>query len=460
MGGSLLSSLFIASQALDVDQGAIDVSANNIANANTPGYSREVVDLSENTPVETANLTYGTGVNLEQIQSIRDQVLTLQIAEQTAQQSGAQTELNALQQVEALFSTPSQGIGADISAFFNSISQLSTDPSNAALRSAVITAAQNLAISFNQTSQSITTNQLTLNQSVSQTVDQINTLTQQIAHINAQVGAMQQLGKDPGGLEDQENQLINQLSQLTSVSETQTQEGLTLTTGNGTALVVGNQSYALQVQTGASGMQDVFSNGQDITSTIQGGILGGTIQVRDQDLPGLLNQLDTLAGQFATSFNTAQAAGFDLNGNPGQALFSVTAGPGAAASFSLATTNPNAIAASSDGSQGSNGNVANLMAVSTQPLPSGDTPTNSYAAIVSQSGILAKQAQAEVTASTTSINQLSDQLGAISGVSINEETTNLLNYQNAFSAAARVVSTVAQLTQTVLNMGSGSAATS
>ena len=460
MGGSLLSSLLIASQALDVDQGAIDVSANNIANANTPGYSREVVDLSENTPVETANLTYGTGVNLEQIQSIRDQVLTLQIAEQTAQQSGAQTELNALQQVEALFSTPSQGIGADISAFFNSISQLSTDPSNAALRSAVITAAQNLAISFNQTSQSITTNQLTLNQSVSQTVDQINTLTQQIAHINAQVGAMQQLGKDPGGLEDQENQLINQLSQLTSVSETQTQEGLTLTTGNGTALVVGNQSYALQVQTGASGMQDVFSNGQDITSTIQGGILGGTIQVRDQDLPGLLNQLDTLAGQFATSFNTAQAAGFDLNGNPGQALFSVTAGPGAAASFSLATTNPNAIAASSDGSQGSNGNVANLMAVSTQPLPSGDTPTNSYAAIVSQSGILAKQAQAEVTASTTSINQLSDQLGAISGVSINEETTNLLNYQNAFSAAARVVSTVAQLTQTVLNMGSGSATTS
>jgi len=460
MGGSLLSSLFIASQALDVDQGAIDVSANNIANANTPGYSREVVDLSENTPVETANLTYGTGVNLEQIQSIRDQVLTLQIAEQTAQQSGAQTELNALQQVEALFSTPSQGIGADISAFFNSISQLSTDPSNAALRSAVITAAQNLAISFNQTSQSITTNQLTLNQSVSQTVDQINTLTQQIAHINAQVGAMQQLGKDPGGLEDQENQLINQLSQLTSVSETQTQEGLTLTTGNGTALVVGNQSYALQVQTGASGMQDVFSNGQDITSAIQGGILGGTIQVRDQDLPGLLNQLDTLAGQFATSFNTAQAAGFDLNGNPGQALFSVTAGPGAAASFSLATTNPNAIAASSDGSQGSNGNVANLMAVSTQPLPSGDTPTNSYAAIVSQSGILAQQAQAEVTASTTSINQLSDQLGAISGVSINEETTNLLNYQNAFSAAARVVSTVAQLTQTVLNMGSGSATTS
>jgi flagellar hook-associated protein 1 len=451
--GSLLSSLLIATGALDVDQGAMDVTANNIANANTPGYSREVADLGEQTPVEEGNLTFGTGVTIEQIQSVRNQVLTLQIAEQTAQQNGAQTELNALQQVQALFANSNQGIGADLTAFFNSISQLSTDPTNAASREAVITAAQNLAVSFNQTSQSLTSNQLSLNQSVSGTVDQINTLTRQIAQINVQIGQMQQLGQDPGGLEDQENQLINQLSQLTSVSETQTPQGLTLTTGNGTPLVVANQSYALEVENGASGMEDVFSQGQDITSAIQGGILGGTIQVRDQDIPGLLNQLNTLASQFAASINTAQAAGYDVNGNPGQALFSVTPGAGAAATFSLATTDPNAIAASSDGTSGSNGNIANLMAVESQPLPSGDTPTNSYAALVSQSGTLAAEAQATVTASTTSMNQLNDQLGSVSGVSINEETTNLLNYQNAFAAAARVVSTVDELTQTVLNMG-------
>lgn len=202
-------------------------------------------------------------------------------------------------------------------------------------------------------------------------------------------------------------------------------------------------------------MEDVFSQGQDITSSIQSGNLGGTIQVRDQDVPGLLNQLNTLASQFATSFNTAQAAGFDAKGNPGQALFSVTAGPGAAASFSLATTDPNAIAASSDGTAGSNGNIATLMAVQTNQLPSGQTPTDSYATMVSQSGNLAQQAQAEVTGSTTNINQLSNQLGSISGVSINEETTNLLNFQNSFQAAARVVTTVDQLTTDVLNMGSG-----
>jgi flagellar hook-associated protein 1 FlgK len=451
--GTLNTAMWIASQALDVDQGAMDVTSNNIANASTPGYSREVVDLTEQTPVESGNLTVGTGVSLEQIQSVRSQVLSLLIAQQTAQQSGSQTQLNGLQQVEGLFSDPTQGIGANLSAFFNSISQLSTDPSDNAQRQSVITAAQNLVTSFNQAAQSLGTIQSSLNQSVSSSVNQINALTQQIAQINGQVGQMQQLGQDPGSLLDQENQLINQLSQLTTVNEIQTENGLTLTTGNGTALVVGNQSFALQVGNGPTGMQDVFSQGQDITTTLQGGSLAGTIQVRDQDIPGILNQLNTLASQFATSFNNAQAQGYDLNGNVGQALFSFNAS-GAAASLSLATTDPDAIAASSDGTSGSDGNIVNLMAVETNPLPSGATPTDAYANIVAQSGNLASQAQAEVTASTTSLNQLNDQLGAISGVSINEETTNLLTYQTAFSAAARVVTTVDQLTQAVLDMGS------
>jgi flagellar hook-associated protein 1 FlgK len=452
--GTLNTAMWIASQALDVDQGAMDVTSNNIANASTPGYSREVVDLTEQTPIESGNLTVGTGVSLAQIQSVRSQVLSLLISQQTTQQNGSQTQLNGLQQVEGLFSDPTSGIGANLSAFFNSISQLSTDPSNGAQRQSVMTAAQNLVTSFNQAAQSLGTIQSGLNQSVSSTVNQINSLTQQIAQINGQVGQMEQLGKDPGSLLDQENQLINQLSQLTNVNEIQTENGLTLTTGNGTALVVGNQSFALQVGNGPTGMQDVFSQGQDITSTIQGGSLGGAIQVRDQDIPGILTQLNTLASQFATSFNNAQAQGYDLNGNVGQALFSFNAS-GAAASLSLATTDPDAIAASSDGTSGSNGNIANLMAVETSPLPSGVSPTDAYANIVAQSGNLASQAQAEVTASTSSLNQLNDQLGEISGVSINEETTNLLNYQTAFSAAARVVTTVDQLTQDVLNMGSG-----
>jgi flagellar hook-associated protein 1 FlgK len=204
-------------------------------------------------------------------------------------------------------------------------------------------------------------------------------------------------------------------------------------------------------------MTDISSQGKDITSSLQGGQLGGNLQVRDTVIPGLLSQLDNLASQFATSFNAAQASGYDLNGKAGQALFSDTTGAGAASNLTVAIADPSLIAASSDptSGSGSNGNVANLLAVQNQALPSGESPMDAYANLVSQTGTLTDQAQAEVTASTASLNQLNDQLGSVSGVNIDEETTNLMNYQRAYEAAARVVTTVDELTQSVLDMGSG-----
>lgn len=452
--GSLSSSMWIAAEALGADQGALDATSNNIANQNTPGYSREIPVLTEAAPTVEGNITYGNGVVLEQIQSVRDQVLQIQISDQNQQQGSAQAQYSALQQVQSLFSDPTTGIGADTTTFFNSISQLSTSPASIPDRQAVLTAAQTVASDFNSTEQSLDSIQSGLNQSVTQTVTQINTLTQQIAQLNVQVGQLQQLGQDPGTLGDQETQLIQQLSQLTTVNQIQTENGLTLTTGNGTPLVVGNQSFALQTTNGPSGMTDVSSQGQDITSSLQGGQLGGDLQVRDTVIPGLLSQIDTLASQFATSINAAQATGYDLNGNAGQPIFSDTAGAGAASNLTVTMTDPNLIAASSDGTQGSNGNVANLLAVQTQALPSGETPVNAYANLVSQTGNLTSQAYAELTASTASLNQLNDQLGAVSGVNLDEETTNLLNYQRAYEAAARVITTVDELTQSVLDMGS------
>jgi flagellar hook-associated protein 1 FlgK len=453
--GSLSSSMWIASEALGADQGAMDATSNNIANQNTPGYTREIPVLTEATPTVEGNVTYGNGVELQQIQSVRDQVLEIQIADQNQQQSSAQTQYNALQQVQSLFSDPTQGIGADFTNFFNSVSQLSTNPASMPNRQAVLTAAQTLTQDFNSTETNLDSIQSGLNQSVTQNVTQINTLTQQIAQLNLQVGQMQKLGQDPGNLGDQETQLIQQLSQLTNVNQIQTESGLTLTTGNGTPLVVGGQSFALQTTNGPNGMTDVSFQGQDITSSLRGGQLGGNLQVRDTAIPGLLSQIDNLASQFSTSMNAAQASGFDLNGNAGQPLFSDTTGAGAASNLKLAITDPSLIAASSDGTQGSNGNVANLLAVQTQALPAGENPLDAYASVVSQTGNLTAQAQAEVTASTSSLNQLNDQLGSISGVNLDEETTNLMNYQRAYEAAARVITTVDELTQSVLDMGSG-----
>jgi flagellar hook-associated protein 1 FlgK len=442
-------------QSLDATQAALDATSNNIANANTAGYTREVTQLSENAEGLTGGAIIGGGVTLNGIESVRDELLNLQIQQQTSQQSSADTESSSLQSVQTLFSSTGSDIASTLAAFSSSLAQLSANATNTSAQQGVLTAGQNLAQSFNATANGLTSAQSAADQQVTQTVGQINSLTQQIAQLNAQLSPSVVSQQNGGTIEDQRDQLVQQLSQLTNVSVTQSSDGEVITTGNGTPLVMGGQSYNLQTTTGSSGFQQVLdSNGNNITSTIQGGQLGGAIQVRDQVIPGFLSSLNTLATQFASSFNTAQEAGYDSTGAAGQAFFSVPSGSaGAAAGLSVALTSGSQIAVSSDGSSGSNGNIANLSAALTTTLPSGQTPANAYANIVYQVGSAVSTANAQSTALGQSILQLTNQQSSVSGVSIDEETTNLIRYQTAYEAAARIVSTVQALNTVTLDMG-------
>jgi flagellar hook-associated protein 1 FlgK len=456
---SLSTSLSIASQALGAADGALQATNNNIANANTPGYSRQQVILQEAAPTDEGNYSVGNGVVLEGFQSVRDELLQSQIQTQTQAQSSANAQLSTLNQIQPIFTTSTEDIGTQMSALFSSISALSASPTSSSARQGVLTAGQNLATAFNTASNSLTSQQAGLNTQVTQDVSQINELTQQIAALNPQLAQLKAEGQDGGTLQDQQDQLVLSLSKLTDVSVTKTESGETLTTGNGTPLVVGSQSYNLQTTTGSDGMQHVLDhNGTDITSSLTGGDLGGTIQTRDQTIPGLLNQLDTLANQFGTAFNAAQATGYTQSGSAGQNFFNVSSTvAGSAASISMATTDPAAIAASSDGSAGSNGNLANLSAVQTSTLASGKTPGDAYSSLVYQVGSLTANANAESSATTSGLLQLNDQLSSVSGVSIDEESTNLITYQQAYEAAARVITTVQALFQVTMSMGTASA---
>src|SRR5208337_2589218 len=168
--------------------------------------------------------------------------------------------------------------------FFNSLSELASNPSDLTTREGVLTAAQNLTLSFNQTSNNLTTLQRNTDLAVQQSVTQINSLTSQIAQVNEQVVAATKSGENAGSFKDQRQQLINQLSNFIGVSEVDAGDGgLTLTTTNGSALVVAGQSFALSTQANpTTGFQDVYANGADITSQISGGELAGQIQIRDQ----------------------------------------------------------------------------------------------------------------------------------------------------------------------------------
>jgi flagellar hook-associated protein 1 FlgK len=303
----------------------------------------------------------------------------------------------------------------------------------------------------------LTSQQTGLNTQVTQDVSEINQLITQIAALNPQIVEATANGQNGGTLQDQQDQLVLSLSKLTNVAMTQTQDGVTLTTGNGTALVEGSQSFALQTSTGGA-QQVLDQSGNNITSSLTGGDLGGTIQTRDTTIPGLLNQLDTLANQFGTAINAAQAEGYDQNGDAGQNLFTVSSTvAGSAASIKMATSDPAAIAASTDGTSGSNGNLTNLSNVQTTALASGQTPGDAYASLVYQVGSLTSNANAESSATTASLLQLNDQLSSVSGVSIDEESANLITYQQAYEAAARVVSTIQALFSVTMSMGTAAA---
>ncbi|HUL15547.1 MAG TPA: flagellar hook-associated protein FlgK [Terriglobales bacterium] len=454
--GSLSGALNITLSSMLAEEGAIETTSNNIANVNTPGYSRQRPVLEEAPPVLNGNLVFGTGVQLQQVESLRDSILDLRVNQETQQQGSLNSFLNSAQQIQSLFNeTNGTGLQSDLTNFFNSLSQLSTNPSDLNLRQAVLTSAQNLASAFNQTSSALTTQQRNVDLSVTQTVSQINTLTQQIAAVNSQVSAATTSNQNPGPFVDQRQQLINQLSNLVDVSEINAGNGsLTLTTSSGAPLVVGGQSFALTTQTDpATALQDIDSQGTNITANITGGELAGQLQIRDQEIPSIQNSLDTLASSLANAVNTQHQAGFDLNGAPGGNFFVPPTGvAGAAASLAVAITDPTKIAASSDGTPGDNGNVNALLDLQNQNIVNGETPMNAYSNLVFQMGNDVQTAQTNQTAGSQVLSQLQNLQGGVSGVDINEESANLIRFQNAYTASAQVATTINTLLQTTIDM--------
>ena len=169
----------------------------------------------------------------------------------------------------------------------------------------------------------------------------------------------------------------------------------------------------------------------------------------------MLSSLDSLASNLETSVNSVNQAGTDLNGDPGGNFFSPppAGGTGAALQMSVAITDPSQIAASLDGSTGDNSNLTAMLNVQNQNIVNGQTPLNAYSNLVFQIGNEVSTAQSELTGSQAMAQQIQNQIGSISGVNINEEAANLIQYQQAYQAAAQVAAVINSLTATAINLG-------
>ncbi len=458
---SLFGTMSVALQSMLAQQSALEVVANNVANANTPGYSREVANFEESPPVLNGNVMVGTGVTMASVESVRDNILNLRMQQENSQQSSLNSYVSSMDQVQSLFNeTQGTGLQSYLSNFFNSFQSLATDPISSPLRQSTITAGQNLADAFSQTGQALTTIKQGLDQSVTQTVTQVNQLTAQVADLNQQIQEVSNLSGSPGALDDQRDEALSKLSNLIDTAVVYSNDGgASVTTTSGTTLVSGNQSNALTTQMDtATGMHKVMAQGKDITSQIAGGQLQGLISARDQGVPSAQSSLDNLAAGIVGAVNTQQNAGYNLSGAKGTNFFvpftPVTAGSnaGAASTMTLAISSPDQIAASSDGTTGDNGNAEALANLQQAPVVSGQTAGDYYSNLIDQVGNDVSNATAEQEAVGLVLQQLTNQQQSVSGVSLDEEASNLVMFQRAYEASARVISTVDELTSATINM--------
>jgi flagellar hook-associated protein 1 FlgK len=326
-----LSDIFgISVSALQAFQTAISVTSNNVANASTPGYDRETVNLTSGIPQSNGSVSIGSGVVVSGISRSFSQAAANQL--NTSQSTLGQ--LTALQsystQIDNLFGTTIGGLSTSLQSFYSAFSDVANAPTSTASRQALLGKAQSLASSFQNASSELNGLNTDVNSRIGADVTQINSIATAISTLNKQivVGTAQDGGQAPNELIDQRDQLVSNLSQLVGVSTTTDSNGaLNVFVGNGQPLVLQGQTTALTTvanQFNASQLEISTSalNGNVISSNITSGDLGGLLAARNDVINPALNQLGQVATALSQTVNSQQSDGLDLNGQFGAAIFS------------------------------------------------------------------------------------------------------------------------------------------
>jgi flagellar hook-associated protein 1 FlgK len=317
--------------ALQAFQQAIEVTSNNVANASTPGYDVESINLGTAAPQDSGGLSIGAGVVVSGVTRAYSQAAANQL--NTSQSSLSQ--LTALQnytsQIDNLFGTTAGGLSTALQTYYSGWSAVADDPTSTAARQALVGDATALAQNLNSTSTQLNELNSGVNTGITTDVQQVNSISTQIANLNTQIAAGTVNGQPPNTLLDQRDQLVSNLSQLVGATTTSNSDGsINVYVGNGTPLVLDSNTYSLTTvpnQFNASQLEiaSSTSSGNAISSSITSGDLGGLLAARSQAIDPALNQLGQIATAVAQAANTQQASGLNLNGQPGGALFSVGA---------------------------------------------------------------------------------------------------------------------------------------
>lgn len=466
-----LSAAFeIGSAGLRIHQVAMEVMSENIANVNTPGYSRQRVILETAPPTTHNGFPLGSGVKISTVERYYDALLQKQLVNAGTTSGYNSTNLQVLQQVEPAFNElVKDGLAAAITDFYNSWQDLTLNPTGLAERQTIISNGQMLTDQFHYASRTITDAMVAQNESLTSLTNDINAKLKDVAYLNGQIKATELVYGNANEMRDQRDHLIRQLGENIAVSFVENSDGTTdvkYTEGATTYdLVTGNvvdNNFTLAVN--ATPLPDPLStprydvqltptNGSPaVTIAPVTGKLGATLDLRDNRLQGYLTSLDTLANKVVTELNNLHASTggrptYDLNGAAGADFFDSANTTSAKISLDTAIT-PEKIAAALTNFKGDSQNGLAIAQLNSQL----NNYSSDYRTIVAQIGLDVQAAKTVTKQDAAFIKQLDTLRESNSGVSLDEELAALIKYQRSYQASARLITTATEMMDTIIAM--------
>ena len=451
---SLFGMLGMTSRALDAQRYGLDVVGNNLANVNTPGYTKRVADFGAIPPPD--RFSAGNGVAVLGVRSMRDRLYDQRLFDELPLEQQQAAMADALSLAEVALGATGSSVDGALADFFDAFAELAEAPTSTTAREQVVAQGQALAGAFGGMASRLTEAARATDARVRADIDQVNALTERIASLNKSIASAPR--EQTLHLRDQQTEAVKALSGILGTQVLEMNDGsVQVVTRSGRPLVIGADAYALTAASAPpAGYVQVQAGGVDITAEISDGHLGGLLSVRDTAMPGYLARLDELAYNVATQVNALHTTGFDLNGAAGVDFFA----PPAAVSGAATNLTMNAVvagdsrlvAAAGIAVSGDNQVARKLADLRDQPIVNGSTPDASWTQLVYRIGADVNRAVTEQNSRDEIINQIEQMRDSVSGVSVDEEAAMMLRFQRAYEANARFFTTIDETLQTLLSL--------
>ncbi|MDX2030116.1 MAG: flagellar hook-associated protein FlgK [Blastocatellia bacterium] len=458
--GVNFSAFEIGRRALRAGQLGISVAGQNIANVNTPGYARQRAQLSASAPDTGGVKLTGAGVTIDGVRALRDQFIETRLQTETGISGRLEAKRDALAPVDAAFNDAGAGIHSAMVGFFGAFRDLEARPASVPLRAEVVARAESLATAFRGTRGRLDGIRADNDAALRSTVDEVNSLAARVADLNVRIDVAESANGGAAELRDQRGELVRRLTELTGARSTETEDGhVALTIGDGQAIVLGATAFTLTAESAPpDGLAVLTLDGQP--ATIDDGSLRG-LQEAISEIGGHLASLDQLAESLASRVNALHASGADLDGNAGTALF-VASGGGTvtAANIGIAAaikSAPQRVVAAAAGAGSGDASVARAIAGllgdrSSIIGASAGSYESFYVSLVTEAGAGVRSTEDALVTQQAILAQTQAQRESVSGVSLDEEAINLLQFQKAYEAAARFLRVADEMTQTILSL--------